>query len=238
MEAVLLVGGFGKRLKPLTDATPKAMVDVDGKPILFRQIQWLRDHGVSRFVLAVSHLKEVIFDAVGNGAGLGVQVKYAVEEAPLGTAGAISNASALLGKNNEYVFVLNGDVLTNLNVTKLIATLNANRSAVGTLSLVPLPSPYGIVETEGSVIKGFIEKPLLKDYWINAGVYCFRPEIFSSLPEQGSLEHDVFPKLASQGRLLSYKESNCFWVSVDGFKDLEKASTFYQKESFSYKRTN
>ncbi|MFQ5835111.1 MAG: NDP-sugar synthase [bacterium] len=236
MKAVLIAGGQGKRLRPLTDAIPKPMVKVAGEPIIVHQIYWLRGFGIKKFILAVSHLKEVIIDIIDDGSKLGVQVEYVAEEYPMGTAGALFNTKSRVKLDNERILCLNGDVLTTLNITGLIETLNSKPEAVGVLSLVPLPSPYGVVKMQGNFIQGFMEKPVLKDHWINAGVYCFRPEIFSALPNQGSLELDVFPKLARQQKLLAYKEPNCFWTSIDGFKDLENATKFYQEQAVLAKR--
>lgn len=236
MQAILLVGGRGKRLQPLTNTTPKPMIEVAGKPILVRQIQWLQEFGVDRFILAVSHLKEVIIDTMGDGSELGVHVSYVVEESPLGTAGALYNAMGNAKMDDQPLLVANGDTLTSLNVAGLIGILNDEPQAVGAISLVPLPSPYGIVETEGNLIRGFKEKPKLKDRWINAGIYCLHPKILSSLPEQGSLERDVFPNLAGQQKLLAYREPDCFWTSIDGFKDLENATRFYQEQADITKR--
>ncbi|MFQ5835080.1 MAG: NDP-sugar synthase [bacterium] len=233
MQAVLLVGGRGKRLQPFTDTIPKPMVEVAGRPIVVHQIQWLRGFGVDRFVLAVSHLKEVIINALGNGSEPGVHISYVTEEYPLGTAGALYNAMSKVKMDGQPLLVINGDVLTNLNVAGLTGILNDEPQAVGALSLVPLPSPYGVVEMEGNFIRDFTEKPILKTHWINGGIYCLRPEIFSNLPNQGSLELDVFPNLARQQKLLAYKDPNCFWISIDGFKDLEYATRFYQKQECS-----
>jgi len=112
MRALILAGGFGKRLAPLTNEVPKPLLPVAGKPILVRQIEWLRGQGFSDFVLAVGYLRHKVFEALGDGRRLGVRIFYSVEEEPLGTAGAIRNAEPFM--RDDVFIVLNGDVLTNL----------------------------------------------------------------------------------------------------------------------------
>ena len=134
MKSVILAGGFGKRLKPLTDTIPKSLIDVDGKPILVRQIEWLRKHDIGEIILCIGYLKEKIVKYLGNGKQFGVTIAYVVEEEPLGTGGALLNAKHHLIKEDRFI-VLNGDVLTTLNPEELIKKIGAN---YGILSLVPL----------------------------------------------------------------------------------------------------
>ena len=220
MKAVILAGGYGKRLRPLTNKVPKPLVEVAGKPILRWQIEWLRMHGFREVVLCVGYLKEKIMEYVGDGGVLGVKAYYAVEDEPLGTGGAIKNAESVLQSEGKFL-VLNGDVLTNLNPARLVDALGG---AAGALSLVPLRSSYGVIDVdERGVIREFREKPLLPDYWINAGVYCFTPEILNHLPERGDIESTSFPELARRGRLVGVKYNDVYWRSIDTYKDLEVA---------------
>ncbi len=223
MKAILLAGGRGKRLRPITDTLPKVMVPVAGKPILQWQIEWLRHYGVQSFVLSIGHLPHKVQEAFGDGSDLGVKIDYVVEEEPLGTAGALRKAMSSIG-GTDPVFVTNGDLLTDLD-PRLAECSRAARGAIGTINLVPLPSPYGIVELDlASLVRSFREKPSLNDHWINAGVYTLAPSILPYLPENGSLEHDVFPVLAREGKLLGYRYEGCFWHSIDSHKDIEEAS--------------
>lgn len=219
MKAVVLAGGFGKRLRPLTDNRPKPLVEVGGKPIVEWQVWWLKRFGVSTFIMCVGYLKEKFFEVLGNGSRFGVRIYYSVEEEPLGTGGALKNAEDLL-RNEEVFVVVNGDVLTNLDVGRLI---KAAGGAVGAIALVPLPSPYGIVETEDDLAKSFVEKPTLSDYWINAGVYAFTPAVFPYLPARGDIEREAFPRIAREGRLRAVKYDGAAWKSIDTHKDLEEA---------------
>ncbi|HDI01857.1 MAG TPA: nucleotidyltransferase family protein, partial [Candidatus Bathyarchaeota archaeon] len=171
VKALILAGGFGKRLRPYTEKVPKVMIEVAGRPILIWQIKWLKAHGIRDFILCVGYLRHVIMDAIGDGSKLGISVEYAIEEEPLGTGGGIKNAKDLV-EGEEAFLALNGDVITNLDPMRLAKRLGGY---LGALALVQLPSPYGVVLTdEAGRITDFVEKPLLPDYWINAGVYCLR----------------------------------------------------------------
>ncbi|UNQ73117.1 nucleotidyltransferase family protein [Infirmifilum sp. NZ] len=219
LKAVILAGGLGKRLRPLTNDRPKPLVEVAGRPIVVWQVEWLRRQGVSTFIMCVGHLKEKFLEIVGNGSRLGVKVYYSVEEEPLGTGGALKNAEPLL-KGEDVFVVVNGDVLTNLDVSRLVEKA---RGAVGSIALVPLPSPYGVVETDGEVARSFVEKPLLREYWINAGVYAFTPRVFEYLPERGDIEREAFPRVAREGLLRAVKYDSVAWKSIDTHKDIEEA---------------
>lgn len=220
MKAVILVGGLGKRLRPLTEERPKPLLEVAGKPIVVWQIEWLKSYGVSDVLLCLCHLKERIINYLGSGSKFGVRVGYVVEDEPLGTGGAIKNAEALL-RNDEVFLVLNGDVLTDLNPLRLV---NEISECVGSVALVPLRSPYGVVYTNAAdKVERFEEKPTLESYFINAGVYCLKPEVFKYLPEKGDIERTTFPKLASEGKLRAVKYQDVFWRAIDTHKDLGEA---------------
>lgn len=220
MKAVILAGGFGKRLRPLTNDKPKSLIEVKGRPILETQLRWLKNYGINEVILCLGFLKEKIIEYLGNGSKFGVKVGYVIEDEPLGTGGAILNAEPFL-KKEEYFFALNGDIITNLNPMEL---LNNLPGYVGVIALVPLRSPYGVVDldNEGHVYR-FREKPILSEYWINAGVYCLTPAIFNYLEKGGGIEFTAFPKLAAEGKLKAVKYFNCFWKSIDVYKDIEEA---------------
>jgi mannose-1-phosphate guanylyltransferase len=223
MQAVVLAGGFGKRLAPLTSEVPKPLLPVWGRPILVRQIEWLRGFGIRDVVLAVGYLKHKIFETLGDGRRLGVRIFYSVEEEPLGTGGAIKNAELFI--TDDIFVVLNGDVLTNLSLDKLVEALG---DADGAIALVPLRSPYGIVEYDkDGYITHFREKPLLEGFYINAGVYALRRRVLSELPDRGNIEETLFPRLAQQRRLKAVVYRDVFWKSVDSLKDLEEVDRFF-----------
>jgi mannose-1-phosphate guanylyltransferase len=220
MKAVILAGGFGKRLRPLTDERPKTMIDVLNVPIIEWQIKWFKNHLIKEMVICVGYLKEQIIDYIGSGTRFGVKVGYAVEEEPLGTGGALKNAESLLGGEGEKgFFMINGDILTDLRPDKLVSENSA------TLALVPLRSPYGVVDLDdNSNVLGFVEKPRIKDRWVNAGIYYFTREVFNYLPDNGNIEVTALPSMAKEGKLKAIKYENCFWRSIDSQKDIEEAA--------------
>lgn len=218
MKAVILAGGFGKRLKPLTDQMPKPMIEVLSIPIVEWQIRWLRKFGVKEFILCVGYMREQIFDHVGDGSKFEAKVEYSIEEDPLGTGGALKNAKDLLAGRDSF-FMLNGDVLTGLDPNKLKV------AGSQTIALVPLRSPFGVVELDkNSRVRGFTEKPEISDRWINAGVYHFTQEVFRHLPENGNIEVTALPALAKEGKLHAVKYPGVFWRSIDSHKDIEEAA--------------
>ncbi len=218
MKAVILAGGFGKRLKPLTDQRPKPMIEVLSIPIVEWQIRWLMKFGVKEFVLCVGYMREQIFDHIGDGSKFGAKIEYSIEEDPLGTGGALKNAKDLLAGQDSF-FMLNGDVLTELDPNKMKV------AGAQTIALVPLRSPFGVVELDkNSRVLGFTEKPEISDRWINAGVYHFTQEVFRYLPENGNIEVTALPALAKEGKLQAVKYPGTFWRSIDSHKDIEEAA--------------
>ncbi|MGC9071663.1 MAG: nucleotidyltransferase family protein [Acidilobus sp.] len=223
--ALILAGGYGKRLRPLTDDRPKPLVEVTGKPIILWQIEWLKKHGINDIVVLAGYRKEKIIEALGSGSKYGVSVTYVVEDEPLGTGGAVRNARLAFASREPFL-VLNGDIITNIDPTKLLKALEAS-DAIGTIALVQLRSPYGIVEVgEGGKVLSFREKPILEGYWINAGVYALKPEVEEYLPQKGDLEAHTFPLLAKEQKLLAitFDLNSHYWRSIDTYKDLEEVS--------------
>ncbi len=225
---VILAGGFGKRLRPLTIDRPKPLVEVAGRPIIEWQILHFRSLGYTDFVILAGYKWEKLVEHLGSGRRLGVKIAYVVEDEPLGTGGAIKNASHILASEDHFI-VVNGDIITNLDVNRLVERLKADRQVIGVIALVPLRSPYGIVEVDADdKILKFIEKPTL-DYWINAGVYAFKPEVLEWLPEKGDIERKGFPELAEHGRLMGVRFHEVFWRSIDTIKDVEEAARQLQR---------
>jgi len=224
--ALILAGGKGERLRPLTDTLPKPMVQVCGKPILLHQIEWLKAAGVTDVVFLAGYLWETIQDYFGDGTDFGIRAHYSVEDSPLGRGGAIRNGFPLVPKEEETVVVLNGDVITNEAFSALAARhqekKGADSSYLATIMVVPFVSPYGLVDLNSrDDVVGFREKVEMA-HWINAGVYLFDRRIASELPELGDHETETFPRLAQEGRISALK-SRAFWRSVDSFKDLREA---------------
>lgn len=220
MKAVILAGGFGKRLRPLTDERPKPLIEIGGKPIIEWQIKWLKKFGVTSVFVLAGYKKEVLIDWVAkNQDKLGIPIAILTEDQPLGTGGAIKRLNGFIS-NGEKFFVLNGDILTNLDLSKL-----GDDKAVAVISLVPLRSPFGIVKVDSNGnITQFVEKPILKDFWINAGIYSMNSEIFEYLPEKGDIEKETFPLLAQKGLLKGVTFDDVYWRSIDTLKDYEEAN--------------
>jgi len=204
MEAIVLAGGMGKRLRPLTKDVPKAMVPVNGVPLLEYQLRRLERYGIEKIVLACGYKWEVIKKEFGN------RFVYSVEKEPLGTAGAVNNALDKID-GNEFL-VVNADDITDANLKELIKT-GANTTAVARFH-----SNFGIVEIKGDKIVKFQEKPLLP-YWANVGLHVLSKKI--KFPAKGSLEYDVLPPIAAKGQLKVYKHQG-FWMTVNTVKDLEE----------------
>jgi glucose-1-phosphate thymidylyltransferase len=222
--AAILAGGYGKRLRPLTIERPKPLLEVAGKPILIHMIEWLKYYGINEIVLLVGYLKEKIIESLGSGSKYGVTIVYSVEDEPLGTGGALKNAAGILGKSEKFL-VINGDIITNLDPRPLLDALDKGYYA--SIASVQLRSPYGILELgENDVVLSFREKPLLKDYWINAGVYGATPKMLEYLPDRGDLEKTTLPRLASKKKIIAikYDLARTYWRSIDSIKDLEEAS--------------
>jgi NDP-sugar pyrophosphorylase family protein len=219
VKAVILAGGQGKRLRPITDTVPKPLIRILDKPIIVHQMEWLKRFDVDEFIICIGHLKEKFIEEIGSGRSFMVKVAYVVEDEPLGTGGGLKNAEYLL-RSEKFFYVVNGDIITNLNPKELLKALDD--SVVGAIALIPLPSPYGIVKVDDGFVKSFEEKPQIMDYWINAGVYVFRPDIFNYLPSRGDIEKTAFPQLARENKLKAVKYSNVIWKSIDTHKDIEE----------------
>lgn len=226
--AILLVGGFGTRLMPLTKNTPKPMLTVAGVPVTEHQIAMAKAAGISEIVLATSYLSDVFIPYFGDGSKWGIKIKYAVEKEPLGTGGAIRNAAQLLD-SNESVVILNGDVLSSHDLGEQIRQHEAN-DADATLHLTEVQDAraFGCVPTDSNGrVTAFLEKmenPVTNQ--INAGCYVFNPRVVSTIPLNTvvSVERETFPELVASGaKVFGYVE-NAYWLDIGTPRALLKAS--------------
>ncbi len=222
MKAIILAGGFGKRLKPLTDYLPKPLIPVLHRPIIEWQIQYLKKFGIRDILICAGYKSEQLVTYLRE-KRLGVKLEYSVEKTPIGTAGAIKNAYKYIDLEN--FFVLNGDVITNMNLNKLMIHQNS-------IAVIPLRTTYGIVHIESSKVKHFEEKPELSSHWMNAGLYYLAKNIMKDLPKNGNLENTLFPCLAKKGQLNAVKYNNVFWKSIDSYKDIEECEQMMQKYQY------
>ena len=227
MYALIIAGGEGERLRPLTIDRPKAMIPVAGRPIIDHQLDWLRAGGVTHAVILCGYRADVLKDHVGDGQRFGVSVQYSIEAEPLGRGGALRQGYGSVPPGERLVVACNGDILTNQPLAEIIQYHEKKRAAA-TLMLASLRSPFGIVDIErDGRITEFREKPELP-YWINAGIYILSPEFFQRLPEKGDHETTTFPELASEGKLFGFK-SRAYWRPVDSIKDLTEAERELQQ---------
>lgn len=221
MKAFILCGGRGERLRPLTDNMPKPMVRVGGKPILEHQLELLSRHGIDEAVLLVGWCGGQVEEYFGDGGRLGMRVSYSYEDPDrrLGTAGPIRAARDRI---DGTFIVMNGDIVSDANIAGIVA-FHVGMGCWGTVNMIDMPSPYGIIDLEGSRIVRFREKPVLP-FKMNAGLYVLEPEVVDFMPDVGSIETDVFPKVAAMGKLCGYDSTGTYWSDVGTHKDLEKAN--------------
>ncbi len=226
--AIILAGGLGTRLRPLTNDTPKPLVPILGKPILHHGILQLKKHGINNIIISTGYKGDKIEKYFGDGSSLGVNISYCVEKEPLGTGGAIKEAA----KNITNPFIaLNGDNLADYNFTRLIKQHQENATPI-TLALFPVEdvTQFGIADLEGDIIKQFIEKPTAEEApsnLNNAGAYIIEPNTLNMLPEgKSSIERDCFEKLAPLGKLGSYKHEGQ-WFPTDNIERFSNACKNY-----------
>lgn len=228
MKAIILVGGEGTRLRPLTLNRLKSTVPMVGRPFLEYQFALLKRHGVREVALSICHKPDLIRRAFGDGRRYGLKLKYAVEKKPLGTAGAIKNAERFVS-GREPVAVLNGDELSNWDFTRMLG-VHRQRKALLTIGLtwVADPSSYGLVLVNArGRVQRFVEKPSLdegKSHWVNSGLYIFSPAVFAHIPSgvNHSAERQLFPALLSAGQPIWSYASRNYW------KDIGTAAKYHQ----------
>lgn len=219
---ILLVGGFGTRLKPLTSESPKPMLPVAGLPVTEHQILAAKRAGIHTLVLATSYLSEVFTPYFGDGSRWGIKILYAVEKAPLGTGGAIRNAAELLDLEkykNEPIVVFNGDVLSRHSIADQIA-FHQSKGSVATLHLIDVEDAraFGCVPTDrNGRVTAFLEKmenPVTNS--INAGCYIFDASVIADIPlgEVISIERETFPALVASGRPVYGYQEQAYWLDV------------------------
>ena len=217
MQAVILVGGEGTRLRPLTSTVPKPIVPLVDRPFLAYMLEWLRGHGVDDVVMSMGYLATAVRNVLGDGSAYGVRISYVEEPEPRGTAGALKYAESLLA---ERFFMLNGDVLTDLDLSAQLAQ-HERTGAKGTLALVPVedPSAYGLVRTEADgAVREFVEKPpadQIDTDLISAGAYVLERSVVDLIePDRNvSIEREIWPALVGDG-LYAYAHRSAYWMDI------------------------
>ena len=219
MKAIMLAGGKGTRLRPLTIHTPKPIVPIFERPFLHYQLDLLKQvPEIDEVILSLNYQPRRIEEIFGNGDTAGLNIRYVVEPAPLGTAGAVRYAGESL---HESVVVFNGDVLTNVDLAAVLK-LHRERKAKATIVLTPVENPlaYGLVETdEHGNVKRFLEKPKLEEITcntINAGIYVLEPDTFDRIPkdEPWSIERSFFPSLIERGETFVAYIYDGYWIDI------------------------
>jgi NDP-sugar pyrophosphorylase family protein len=222
VEAILLAGGKAERLGEAARGRPKALVEVRGRPLAEYQVRALVAAGVDRVIVSCRAGDEELFEAALG--GLGLELAFAPESEPLGRGGGLRLA-AEQRRETGPCFALNGDELFDVELEALLAHHRA-RSPAATITVTPLPSPYGVVElAEDDLVLGFVEAPRLP-HWVNMGVYVLDDEAIARLPERGDHEQMTFPELARNGRLLAFRHEG-IWLTVNTPKDLRKAEEYF-----------
>jgi mannose-1-phosphate guanylyltransferase len=220
VQGIVLVGGEGTRLRPLTNDIPKPMLPIVERPLISRIVDWLGLHGVSRVVLSLGYQPEPFLAAFPDASWAGVEICYAVEPQPLDTAGAALFAAEKAGMLDEPVLVFNGDILTDLDLGELVA-LHRQRGAAITIALTPVedPSPYGVAALDATgLVLDFVEKPSREEApsnLINAGSYVFEPRVLASIApgRTVSVEREILPAFVGRSEVYAYS-SDAYWIDT------------------------
>jgi NDP-sugar pyrophosphorylase family protein len=221
---VIMAGGLGTRLRPITESIPKPMVPIGGRPVLELIIEQFATQGFRWITLCVNHLAEVIEDHFGDGKAFGVEIEYVREAKRMGTAGALSLVSPAPAKP---VIVMNGDILTALNFSQLL-TFHYDNGALATMGVnhFQYQIPYGVVDIRNHQIHGFVEKPIY-DFFVNAGLYVVSPQVLDCVPEDEFFDMpSLFDQLEpSQKMAFPIHE---YWLDIGKHDDLDRASREYE----------
>ena len=219
MKAIILAGGRGKRLRPITDYVPKPLISIKNIPIIEWQIKYLKKFGISEVIICSGYKTEMIENYLKN-KKLGIKITFSIENKPLGTGGAIKKAGKKI-KDKSFI-VINGDIITNIDLEKLLKKENS-------IASIQLKTNFGILQTDKDKIIKFDEKKEIENLWINAGIYHLNKESIKELPNVGDIEKTLFPDYAKKEKLSTIKFTNSEWYSVDSFKDMEECSLVIEK---------
>ena len=219
MKAIILAGGRGKRLRPITDYVPKPLIPIKNIPIIEWQIKYLKKFGISEIIVCSGYKTKMIENYLNN-KKLGIKITFSIEDKPLGTGGAIKKAGKKI-KDKSFL-VINGDIITNIDLKKMMEKENS-------IASIQLKTKFGILQTDGNKIIKFDEKKEMKNIWMNAGIYNLKKEIIKKLPTVGDIEKTLFPDYAKREKLSTIKFTNSKWHSIDSFKDMEECSLVIEK---------
>lgn len=221
LECVIMAGGRGKRLSPLTDKIPKPMLMLGSKPIIEHNIDRLIKFGIKKIYISVNYLSSIIKDYFGDGSSKGIEIQYIEESKPLGTAGSLTLVEKF---KTNHVLLMNSDLFTNIDFEKMY------KSAVEKKSLITLASkdykvdiPYAIFESNNSIISGFKEKPVY-NYSLNAGIYILKKEVINKIPKDAFYDiTDLIEKLIQKNEIVSHTVISGYWIDIGKKEDYIKA---------------
>lgn len=217
---MILAGGRGLRLAPLTDELPKALVRIRSRPLLEWVIRWLAANDVRDLVLGVAYEKEKIVDYFGDGSRLDVRIRYSAHSVEGGTAEGFHRAIDRYITDQVFL-AMNGDELTDLDVRSLYR-LHVKSGALATLAVTQFKSPFGIVRLDSNDrVVSFEEKATIPDTYMSIGVYAFGRDIVNYIPERGDIERTTFPTISGMNKLQAYRHDG-FWMTVNNLKELQE----------------
>ncbi|CAD7288721.1 nucleotidyltransferase family protein [Campylobacter suis] len=226
-EVVLMVGGLGTRLRPLTENTPKPMLKVGGKPIIQTIVESFLSYGYTNFTMCVNYKSEIIREHFGDGSHFGARIRYVLESKRMGTAGALS---LILAPPTEPFFVMNGDLLTNINFEHL-HDLHMINNAYATMCVREYEHtiPYGVVDVNSGKILGIKEKPT-QSFFVSAGIYMLSPDVLSFIPKDEFYDMPtLFEKLIKEQKIVSSFPVNDYWLDIGRMEEYKRANEEYDE---------
>ena len=224
MKAIILAGGRGKRLRPITDKIPKPLIPINEKPLIEWTIKYLKKYGITEIIISSGYKSNLIEKFLKKKKNFGCEIIFSNEKIPLGTGGAIKRALRYI--DEESFLVLNGDVITNIDLRKILKKPN-------TIAANELKTKFGTMDIKNNKILKFNEKKDVTDVWMNPGIYHLSKDIERLIPKKGSLEGVVFPKMVRNKILETVKFKNALWFSIDSHKDIEECSKEIKSKKYS-----
>ena len=224
MKAIILAGGRGKRLRPITDKIPKPLIPINNKPLIERTIKYLKKYGITEIIISSGYKSNLIEKFLKKKKNFGCNIIFSIEKTPLGTGGAVRKALTFI--DEESFVVLNGDIVTNIDLKKILKKPN-------TIAANELKTKFGTMDIRNNKILKFNEKKDVSDVWMNPGIYHLSKNIEKIIPRKGSLEGIVFPKMAKNKTLETIKFKNALWFSIDSHKDIEECSKEIKSKKYS-----
>ena len=226
LQAVVMAGGYGSRLRPLTEDVPKTMLRVGDRPLLESIVEQLRESGIKRLHLATHYKGDVIARHFGDGRDFGVEIQYVEEDKPLGTAGAL----CLLGSTEDPVLVVNGDILTRVDFRAMLE-FHTDHAADMTVAVRRYESqiPYGVIDSDGVNVLRVAEKPYVS-HFINAGIYLLDPKVCQCIPNGQSYDMtELINKLVADGRRVISFPVHEYWLDIGRIEEYQKAQQEYHQ---------